>query len=150
MSLRICLFYLEVSNLGTYNWLQYSIFYFCWTNSNTPTFISDFNNLSLLYFFLVIVVQSLCRIWPLVALWTAAHQASLSFSSSLSLLKLMSIESVMPSKHLTLCCPLLLLPSIFPGIRVFSNESTFYQVAKVLELQLQHQSCQRIFRVDLL
>ena len=55
--------------------------------------------------------------------WTAAHQASLSFTSSRSLLKLMSIESVMPSNHLILCHPLLLLPSIFPSIRVFSNES---------------------------
>ena len=55
--------------------------------------------------------------------WTAAHQASLSFTISQSLLKLMSIESVMPSNHLILCRPLLLLPSIFPSIRVFSNES---------------------------
>ena len=56
--------------------------------------------------------------------WTAAHQASLSITNSQSLLKLMSIESVMPSNHLILCRPLLLLPSIFPSIRVFSNEST--------------------------
>ena len=55
--------------------------------------------------------------------WTAAHQASLSISNSQSLLKLMYIESVMPSNHLILCRPLLLLPSIFPSIRVFSNES---------------------------
>ena len=55
--------------------------------------------------------------------WTAACQASLSITNSQSLLKLMSIESVMPSNHLILCCPLLLLPSIFPSIRVFSNES---------------------------
>ena len=55
--------------------------------------------------------------------WTAAHQASLSIANSQSLLKLISIESVMPSNHLILCCPLLLLPSIFPSIRVFSNES---------------------------
>ena len=55
--------------------------------------------------------------------WTAAHQASLSITNSQSLLKLMSIELVMPSNHLTLCCRLLLLPSIFPSIRVFSNES---------------------------
>ena len=55
--------------------------------------------------------------------WTAAHQASLSFTISRSLLKLMCIESVMPSNHLILCHPLLLLPSIFPSIRVFSNES---------------------------
>ena len=56
-------------------------------------------------------------------LWTAARQASLSISNSQSLLKLMTIESVMPSNHLILCRPLLLLPSIFPSIRVFSNES---------------------------
>ena len=55
--------------------------------------------------------------------WTAARQASLSFTISQSLLKLMSIELVMPSNHLTLCCPLLLLPSIFPSKRVFSSES---------------------------
>ena len=54
--------------------------------------------------------------------WTAAHQASLLITNSRSLLKLMSIESVMPSNHLILCHPLLLLPSIFPSIRVFSNE----------------------------
>ena len=56
--------------------------------------------------------------------WTAAHQASLSITNSRSLFKLLSIESVMPSNHLILCCPLLLLPSIFPSIRVFSKEST--------------------------
>ena len=55
--------------------------------------------------------------------WTAAHQASLSVTNSQGLLKLMSIESVMPSNHLILCHLLLLLPSIFPSIRVFSNES---------------------------
>ena len=55
--------------------------------------------------------------------WTAAHQASLSITNSQSLLKLMSIKSVMPSNHLILCCPLLILPSIFPSIRVFSKES---------------------------
>ena len=55
--------------------------------------------------------------------WTAAHKASLSFTISLSLLKLMSMESVMPSNHLILCCPLLLLPSILPSIKVFSRES---------------------------
>ena len=58
--------------------------------------------------------------------WTAAHQASLSITNSQNLLKLMSIESVMPSNHLILCRPLLLLPSIFPSIRVFSNESALY------------------------
>ena len=57
--------------------------------------------------------------------WTVAHQASLSITNSQNLLKLMSIESVMPSNHLILCCPLLLPPSVFPSIRVFSNESVF-------------------------
>ena len=58
--------------------------------------------------------------------WTAAHQASLSFTISQRLLKLMSIELMMSSNHLILCCPLLLLPSIFPSIRVFSNESVLH------------------------
>ena len=81
--------------------------------------------------------------------WTAAHQGSLSITNSQSLLKLMPIESVMPSNHLTLCHPSLLPPSIFPSIRLFSNESVFsHQVAKVLEFHLQHQSLQWIFRTD--
>ena len=58
--------------------------------------------------------------------WTAARQATLSITNSQSLLKLMSVESVMPSNHLIPCCPLLLLPSIFPSIRVFSNESVLH------------------------
>ena len=58
--------------------------------------------------------------------WTAAHQTSLFITNSQSLLKLLSIESVMPSNHLTLCCPLLLLPSVFPSIRVLSNESVLH------------------------
>ena len=58
--------------------------------------------------------------------WTAARQVSLSITNSQSLLKLMSIKSVMPSNHLILCCPLLLPPSIFPSIRVFSNESVLH------------------------
>ena len=68
-------------------------------------------------------VQSLSCVRLFATPWTAACQASLSITNSQSLLKLMSIESVMPSKHLILCRPLLLLPSIFPSIRVFSNES---------------------------
>ena len=67
-------------------------------------------------------VQSLSRVQLFATPWTAAHQASLSITNSQSLLKLMSIESMMPSNHL-ICCPLLLLPSVFPSIRVFSNES---------------------------
>ena len=68
-------------------------------------------------------VQSLSRVQLFATPWTAVHKASLSITSSWSLLKLMFIESVMPSKHLIICHPLLLLPSIFPSIRVFSNES---------------------------
>ena len=70
-------------------------------------------------------VQLLSHVQLLVTPWTAARQAFLSITSSRSLLKLMSIELVMPSNHLILCHPLLLLPSIFPSIRVFSNESVF-------------------------
>ena len=68
-------------------------------------------------------VQSLSRVWLYLTPWTTALQATLSITNSQSLPKLMSIESVMPSNHLILCRPLLLLPSIFPSIRVFSNES---------------------------
>ena len=68
-------------------------------------------------------VQSLSRVQLFATPWTAAHQASLSINNSWSLLKLMSIESLMPSNHLILCCPLLLLPSIFPSLRIFSSES---------------------------
>ena len=75
------------------------------------------------YIVVVVVVQSLSHIRLFVTPWTVAHQGSLSFTNTQSLLKLMFIESVMPSNHLVLCHPLLLLPSTFPSIRVFSNES---------------------------
>ena len=84
-------------------------------------------------------VQSLSLVWLFVTPWIAARQASLSITNSRSLLKLMSIESVMPSSHLILCRPLL-LPPIPPSIRVFPNVSSSHQVAKVLEFQRQHQS----------
>ena len=71
-------------------------------------------------------VQSLSHVRLFVTPWTAAHQATLSITNTQSLLKLMSIASVMPSSHLILCHPLLLLPSIFPSIRVFSNESVLH------------------------
>ena len=71
-------------------------------------------------------VQSLSHVQLLATPWTAARQASLSITNSQSLPKLMSIDSVMPSSHLILCRPLLLLPSIFPSIRVFSNESALH------------------------
>ena len=71
-------------------------------------------------------VQLFSHVQLFVTPWTVAHQASLSITNSRSLLKLMSIESVMPSNHLILCRPLLLSPSIFPSIKVFSNESVLH------------------------
>ena len=73
-----------------------------------------------------VAVQSLCHVQLFVTPWTAACQASLSITNSWSLLRLMSIESVMPSNHLTLCRLLLLTPSIFPSIRVFSSEPVLH------------------------
>ena len=97
-------------------------------------------------------VQLLSRVWLFVTPWAAAHQASLPITNSRSLLKLMSIESVMPSNCLIFCRPLLLLPSIFPSIRqgLFKWVNSLHQVAKVLEFQLQHHSFQWIFRTDFL
>ena len=76
------------------------------------------------YIFIFSSVQSLSRVWLFATPWTTACQASLSIINSQSLPKLMCIESVMPSSHLILCCPRLLLPPIPPSSRVFSNEST--------------------------
>ena len=73
----------------------------------------------------VVIFQLLSHVWLFVTQWTAAHQASLSFTIYQSLLKLMSIESVMPSNHLILCHPLLCLPSVFPSIRVFPVSRLF-------------------------
>ena len=72
------------------------------------------------------LVQLLSRVWLFVTPWTAARLASLSITNSWNLLKLMSLESVMPFNHIILCRPLLLLPSKFPSIRVFSNESVLH------------------------
>ena len=71
-------------------------------------------------------VQSLSHVWLFATPWTAAHQVSLAITNSRNLLKLMSIRLVMPSNHVILCCPLLLLPSTFPSIRIFSNESVLH------------------------
>ena len=90
-------------------------------------------------------VQSLSCVRLFETPWIAACQASLTTTNSWSPPKPLSVASVMPSNHLTLCCPLLLLLSIFPSIRVFSNE-----VAKVLQFQLQHQSFQWTPRTVLL
>ena len=90
----------------------------------------------------IVVVQLLSHVRFFANPWTAACQAFLSFTISLSFLKLMSIESVMPSNHHIFCRPLLLLPSIFPSIRVFSSESVLCIMWPVLKFQLQHQSFQ--------
>ena len=108
-------------------------------------------------------VQLLSRVWLFETPWTAARQASLSIANSQSLPKLMSTESVMPSNDLALCCPLLLLPSIFPTIRVFSNKSvlfirwpkywSFIRWPKYWSWThdwVQHQSFQWILRTDFL
>ena len=94
-----------------------------WNNRLVP---HQERNVSMLYVVTLLQfssVQSLSHVQLFVTPWTAARQASLSITNFQSLLKLMTIESVMPSNHLILCCPLLLLPLIFPSIRVFPNES---------------------------
>ena len=116
---------------------------YCWADMPTSGSSVQFSS-----------VQSLHPIQLFETLWTAAHQASLFLTNSQSFLKLTSIESVMPSNHLILCCSLLLLPSISPSIRVYIKflqwVSSSHQAAKVLEFQLQHQSFQKIFRTDFL
>ena len=97
----------------------------CWVVlywMNIPHFVYPLSWWCVFSFHLVVIVQSLSRV-DFLTPWTAARQASLSITNSQSLLQLMSIESVMPSNHLILCHPLLFLPSIFPSIRLFSNES---------------------------
>ena len=96
---------------------------------------------------LLLQLSRFSRVRLFVTLWITARWASLSITNSRSSLKLMSINSVMPSSHLILCCPLLLPPTL-PSIRVFSSESTLHEVAKVLEFQLQHLSFQWTPRTD--
>ena len=84
--------------------------------------IQLFYILQILFHYRLFVVHLLSRVRLFVTPWTAAFEASLSFTISQSLLKFISIESMMPSTHLILCLPLLLLTSIFPSIKVFSNE----------------------------
>ena len=137
------------------------MFYFAWSLLNflnrafkvshqLQKFIKYFLLIFLLPHFLIssssvtnfkfVVVQLLSCVRLFATPQSAAYQASLSFTISQSLLKLMSIESVIPSNHLVLCHPLLLPPSIFLSIRDFFL--SLHQVTKVLELQLQHQSFQ--------
>ena len=144
-----------IPNSVSYSLTPPLFFLFSYTSENLFHFLSELYDASGFcigfgdFFFaqdsvqLSSVAQS-CRLFATP--WTAAHQASLSITSSRSSPKPMSIESVMPSNHLIHCRPLLLLPSVLPSIRVSSS----HQVAKVLEFQLQHQSFQGIFRTDFL
>ena len=95
-------------------------------------------------------LQSVNHVQLFATQWTAARQDSLSITNCQIMLKLMSIESVMPYSHLILCPPLLLLPPIPPSIKVFSNESTLHMRWPKLEFQLQHHFFQRNPRADLL
>ena len=97
----------------------------------------SFMDIPLLIYLKSLQFSSVAQSWPtLLTPWIATRQASLSITNSRSSFKNMSIESVMPSSHLILCCSLLLLPPIPPSIKVFSNEPTLHEVAKVLEFQL--------------
>ena len=97
---------------------------------------------------MIAVVQLLSHVWLFVTPWTSACQVSPSFTNSRTLLNIMSIESMMPSNHLILCHPFLLLPLVFPSIRVFSNELAVCEVAEVLALK--RQSFQLVFIADFL
>ena len=98
----------------------------CQSESLNLLILATVLNLQIARIMISVVVHLLCCIWAFATPRTAENQASLSFTISQSLLRLMSIESVMPSSHLILCRPLLLSPSIFPGIGVFSNESALH------------------------
>ena len=108
-------------------WWKYWSFIFS-ISPMLPYFFYEAASESSLSWFRVFLssVQPLSHVRLFLTPWTTAHQAFLSITNSRSLLKLMSIESVMPSSHLILCCPLLFLPPIPPSIRVFSNESTLH------------------------
>ena len=146
------------SNLGENSTLYlYLNINFIFISSNGSSLPKDEQEVIQLYIHFIITLWSCtvqfssvaqsCRLFATP--WTAAHQASLSITNSWNLPKLISIESVMPSNHLILYLPLLLLPSVFPSTRVFSWCSS-HQVAKVLEFQIQHQSFQWTPRTDLL
>ena len=129
-----------------FSWCLYSLpIFFHWVTVFSYEFSGFF--IYSRYWCFVCSVQSLSRVQLFATPGNTTRQASLSITNSRSPPKPVSIESVMPSNHLILCCPLLLLSSIFPSIRVFSNESVIH---KELEFQLQHQSFQWIFRTDFL
>ena len=131
-------------------WVEISCRFDVWSTWNFSQWHSKLYKLPN-NFQLVSSVQSLSRVQLFATPRTAARQASFSITNSRSLLKLMSIESVMLSNYLILCRPLLLPLSVFPSFRVFFQwVSSSHQVAKVLEFQLQHQSFQWTPRTDLL
>ena len=150
--------YMGLHRVG-HDWSHLAADYVCWTCVDTirqfyEEFWSIYTHTSKVWkFYLLSVIQSvhlLSYVQLFVMPWTSSRQASLSITNSRSLLKLMSTELVMPPNHLILCHPLLLLPSIFPSIRAFSNESVLTRWAKYWKFQLQHQSFQRIFWKDFL
>ena len=116
---------LEIRFIGEKRYLLCSCFQYLPLNNKRNEGFSHFP-LHLISFIGISSVQSLSCVRLFATPWTAAHQASLFIPNSRSLPKLTSIESVMPSNHLILCCPLFLLPSVFPNIRVFSNESALH------------------------
>ena len=124
------------------------------TVSNTADLFYSFSSFPLASIYdttQFISVQLLSRVRHFATPWTTARQASLSITNSQSPPKPMSIELVMPSNHLIVCRPFLLLPSIFPSIRVFSNESALrIRWSKYWSFQSQHQSFQWTFRTDFL
>ena len=105
-----------------YGWVVFHCMYVCMHGPHLYSFICQWT----FRLFPCLVVQSLNHIWLFSTPWTAACQASLSFTISQSLLKLTSIELIMPSNNFILCCPLLLMPSVFPSVMVFSNESALH------------------------
>ena len=104
----------------------FSVSFFCITLTPCIILVLSWISMPLTKFKVMVVVQSLSCVWLFVIPWTAAYQASLSITNSWSLPKSMCTESVMPSSHLILCRPLLLLPSVFPSIKVFPNQSVLH------------------------
>ena len=103
--------------------------HFLWNQQGKASTHPENIGMTRIFWWLICSVQSLGHVWLFETPWTAALQASLSITNSQSLLKLMSIERVMPTNVFILCSPLLFLPSIFPSIRVFSNESVLHIIS---------------------
>ena len=124
---QVTVSWLKPQMLLSINWGYWSGWFPNRLNTGPPREESGlFIFISLLFNIAVAIVQSLSCVWLFVTPRTAALETSLSFTVSQNLNKLESIETMMPSNHLILCCPLLLLPSVFPSIRVFSDESVLY------------------------